>query len=78
MKHSPDGAPVKPRNMTIAEAVKKCILEDDALLAGHIVFQLHHTRDWNRHRIYALVREVSGASLAQWDDLLYRADRGEA
>jgi hypothetical protein len=60
--------------MTVGEAMKKAIAEDNAIMAGRVSDQLRFNHGWSYDMVYELAKKTAGISAADFDDLMYRAD----
>lgn len=62
--------------MKVGEAIDKAVREGDAPAAGAVVDFLWFTKGMNYDQIFALVqRRNPGVTPAQWEALMYEADR---
>jgi hypothetical protein len=59
--------------MTLADAVKKAVAEQNAPLVGRIAEKLR-VRGLNYQQSYELVNSIQPIGLAEWDALLYESE----
>ena len=60
--------------MTIVEAVKKAVEDDDPRLAGAVADTLRFKAGLDYNGTYAFAHEHTGVGEAEWEGLMYRAD----
>ena len=60
--------------MTLGEAIKQAVTTDNATLAGQCAETMRFNLGLNYDDSAKLVEKVAGIGVAEWDELLYRAD----
>ena len=63
--------------MTLKEAIKKAVDEDNATLAGRCADTMRFGFGLDYNESFAMVEKITGTDVATWDSLLYRADYEE-